>query len=296
MAPHRQPDEPEVLARHWTGSGQPSRGTSLLVSFLFIAFLLRKAFSSWLCPVGTLSECLWRAGRRTLGRNFHLTRWLDLPLRSLKYLLLGFFAWAVANLSAGATEQFMRSPYGAMADVRMLNFFRDLGETAAIVLGILVLGFGSGAELLVPLLMSLWCMARHGVPAEPLAHPSLGGRLHGLCPVRQGVPLSLAGRQTGHDQVGRVHRLPGVCCGLPVRRRVATGSAPLDARSQGRPRARLGDGRGNCSFVLRKCWVRQDVRILERRSSGLCLPAACATRQRRWPPSGVVPLTGTPPS
>lgn len=121
----------------------------LLVSFLSIAFLLRKAFCSWLCPVGTLSEYLWRAGRRTLGRNFHLTRWLDLPLRSLKYLLLGFFAWSVANMSADATEQFMRSPYGAIADVRMLNFFRDLGETAAIVLGILVL-----ASVLV---QNFWC-------------------------------------------------------------------------------------------------------------------------------------------
>ncbi len=121
----------------------------LFVTFLAIAFLLRKAFCSWLCPVGTLSEYLWRAGRWILGRNFHLRRWLDLPLRSLKYLLLGFFGWAVANMSADAIEQFMRSPYGVIADVRMLNFFRDLGETAAIVLGILV--------LMSVLVQSFWC-------------------------------------------------------------------------------------------------------------------------------------------
>lgn len=41
-------------------------------------------------------------------------------------------------MSSGAVEQFMHSPYGAIADVRMLNFFRDLGETAAIVLTIFV--------------------------------------------------------------------------------------------------------------------------------------------------------------
>ncbi len=121
----------------------------LFVTFLAIAFLLRKAFCSWLCPVGTLSEYLWRGGRRILGRNFHLPRWLDLPLRSLKYLLLGFLAWSVANMSAEAIEQFMRSPYGVIADVRMLNFFRDLGETAAIVLGVLVL-----ASVLV---QNFWC-------------------------------------------------------------------------------------------------------------------------------------------
>ncbi len=139
--------------KFWLATGQvPASHPAalfLLVSFLSIAFLLRKAFCSWLCPVGTLSEYLWRAGRRILGRNFHLTRWLDLPLRSLKYLLLGFFAWAVANMSADAIEQFMRSPYGAIADIRMLNFFRDLGETAAIVLGILVL-----ASVLV---QNFWC-------------------------------------------------------------------------------------------------------------------------------------------
>jgi len=109
----------------------------LFLSFLAIAFLFRKAFCSWLCPVGTLSEYLWRAGRRVFGRNFQLPRWLDLPLRALKYLLLAFFVWAVANMSAGDIADFMRSPYGVIADVRMLNFFRDLGETAAVVLAVL---------------------------------------------------------------------------------------------------------------------------------------------------------------
>ena len=121
----------------------------LFVSFLAIAFLFRKAFCSWLCPVGTLSEYLWRAGREIFRRNFLLPRWLDIPLRGLKYLLLGFFVWAVGNMSAEAVEQFMNSPYGAIADVRMLNFFRYLGETAAIVLLVLVI-----ASVLV---QNFWC-------------------------------------------------------------------------------------------------------------------------------------------
>ena len=121
----------------------------LLLTFLAAAFLFRKAFCSWLCPVGTLSEYLWRAGRQLFRRNFQLPRWLDLPLRGLKYLLLGFFVWAVGNMSAEAVEQFMRSPYGAIADVRMLNFFRYMGETAAIVLAILLV-----ASLFV---QNFWC-------------------------------------------------------------------------------------------------------------------------------------------
>jgi polyferredoxin len=140
-------------AKYWLATGRfPSvhpAALFLFITFLAIAFLFRKAFCSWLCPVGTLSEYLWRAGRAIFRRNFHLPRWIDLPLRALKYLLLGFFVWAVANMSAAAVEEFMRSPYGAIADVRMLNFFRDLGETACIVLAVLVV-----ASVLV---QNFWC-------------------------------------------------------------------------------------------------------------------------------------------
>jgi polyferredoxin len=110
----------------------------LLVTFLSIAFLFRKAFCSWLCPVGTISEYLWRLGRTVFRRNFHVPRWVDIPLRGLKYLLLGFFVWAVSSMSANAIAAFMQSPYGIVADVKMLNFFRFIGETGLIVLGVLV--------------------------------------------------------------------------------------------------------------------------------------------------------------
>jgi polyferredoxin len=121
----------------------------LLVTFLAMAFLLRKAFCGWLCPIGTLSEYLWRAGRKLFGSNPRLPRWLDLPLRGLKYLLLGFFVWAVSSMSAAEIASFMRSPYGVIADVKMLNFFRFLGETGLIVIGVLVL-----ASTLV---QNFWC-------------------------------------------------------------------------------------------------------------------------------------------
>ena len=111
----------------------------LLITFVSMAFLFRKAFCSWLCPIGTLSEYLWLVGRKILRRNLYFPRWLDVPLRGLKYLLLGFFVWAVSSMSAEAIAAFMRSPYGVIADVKMLNFFRSIGETGLIVLGILVL-------------------------------------------------------------------------------------------------------------------------------------------------------------
>ena len=42
----------------------------LFMAFLGMSLLLKKAFCSWLCPVGTLSEFLWRVGRKIFRRNF----------------------------------------------------------------------------------------------------------------------------------------------------------------------------------------------------------------------------------
>jgi polyferredoxin len=121
----------------------------LFGAFVLMSVLLKKAFCSWLCPVGTLSEYLHKLGRRIFGRNLRLPRWADIPLRGLKYLLLGFFVFVIGAMSAETLLGFMNTPYGLIADVKMLNFFRDMGLTAAIVLGALV--------LLSMLVQNFWC-------------------------------------------------------------------------------------------------------------------------------------------
>ncbi len=124
-------------------------GMFLLIAFLAMSFLFRKAFCSWLCPVGTISEYLWRLGHELFRRNFVLPRWLDLPLRGLMYMLLGFGVWAVSSMAAGELASFMSSPYGVVADVKMLNFFRHLGEAGATTLAVLAV-----ASLLI---QNFWC-------------------------------------------------------------------------------------------------------------------------------------------
>ncbi len=109
-------------------------GMLLLCAFLGASLFLKKSFCSWLCPVGTISEALWKLGRKLVGRSVVLPRWVDVPLRGLKYLLMSSFLFAVGTMSAGAIEQFLAGPYGAVADVQMLNFFRHLGQTAAAIL------------------------------------------------------------------------------------------------------------------------------------------------------------------
>lgn len=106
----------------------------LMIAFLVISIVFRKAFCGWLCPIGTISEALWKMGRRLLGRNWRFPRWIDLPMRGLKYLLLAFFVYAIGGMSAAAIEAFLASPYGLVADIKMLHFFMHLSGTAAITL------------------------------------------------------------------------------------------------------------------------------------------------------------------
>lgn len=112
----------------------------LFLGFVGMSLFLKKSFCSWLCPVGTFSEILANVGRRVYGRTFRLPRWLDIPVRGLKYLLLAFFAVIIGGMTAEALDSFMASPYGLMADVKMLNFFRGMGLTAMLVVGLLVIG------------------------------------------------------------------------------------------------------------------------------------------------------------
>src|SRR5512147_2596384 len=94
-------------------------GMFMLIAFLAISFLYRKAFCSWICPIGTLSEWLWQLGDAVFGRTFALPRWADIPLRSLKYILFGLFAYVVVTMPVPAIREFLASPYGLVADVKM---------------------------------------------------------------------------------------------------------------------------------------------------------------------------------
>ncbi len=120
--------------KYWLQTGiineiHPS-GLFIFLAILAVGLFLKKAFCSWLCPVGTLSESLWRLGQKLFKRNFRVARWLDYPLRSLKYLLLLFFVYAILRMDAVSLRQFIYSPYNKVADVKMYLFFADVSMFA----------------------------------------------------------------------------------------------------------------------------------------------------------------------
>lgn len=115
-------------------------GMFLLVAFLGMSWLLRKSFCSWLCPVGTISEYLWLFGKKRFRRNWTIPKVGDIALRSLKYILMGLFLYAVASMSVEGIKAFLDGPYGVVADVKMLNFFRTLTIVGVAVMAALVVG------------------------------------------------------------------------------------------------------------------------------------------------------------
>ena len=120
--------------KYWLETGivnqiHPS-GFFIFVAIVAVSFLFKKAFCSWLCPIGTLSESLWMLGEKLFGRNLRITKWIDRPLRSLKYLLLLFFAVAIWRMDVASMKAFIESPYNRMADVKMYLFFAQISSTA----------------------------------------------------------------------------------------------------------------------------------------------------------------------
>jgi polyferredoxin len=104
-----------------------------------------------------------------MRRNLTVPRWLDIPLRGLKYVLMALFLYIVVSMSAEALNDFMLAPFGIVADVKMLNFFREISITGVSVLAALV--------LLSVVIQNFWC--RYLCP-----YGALMGLVSMLSPVR----------------------------------------------------------------------------------------------------------------
>lgn len=125
-------------------------GLFILVAILAVSWIFGKSFCSWLCPVGLVSETVGDLGDKIFGRRLRLPRWLDYPLRSIKYLLLGFFVYSIFFLMTPlALRAFLDTPYNAVADVKMYYFFAEVSRFSLIVIGVLL--------LLSVIIRNFWC-------------------------------------------------------------------------------------------------------------------------------------------
>lgn len=113
-------------------------GFFIFLAIVFISLVFGKAFCSWLCPIGFLSELIGDFGEKLFKKKIKLPKWLDYPLRSLKYFLLGFLFYAVLILmSETAIKAFLDSPYNLVSDIKMYYFFADISQFSLIVISVL---------------------------------------------------------------------------------------------------------------------------------------------------------------
>ncbi len=116
---------------------------------LILAITVRRGFCSWVCPIGTAEEYLWKTGRKLFGGNLNPPQWIDLPLRSLKYVLLAFFLYHILLMPLDEFRQFIYGPYNRIADIKMYHFFSHISMTTTVVLLILA--------VLSILIKNFWC-------------------------------------------------------------------------------------------------------------------------------------------
>ncbi len=125
-----------------TGTIEPVHPAALFLFMAVVAVsvLFKKAFCGWICPIGTISQYLWMAGEKLFGRNYTMPRVLDIALRGIKYLAMGFFLVMIGLvIRTNMMLLFFISDYYKIVDVRTMRFFTEMSTPTAVFLVIILL-------------------------------------------------------------------------------------------------------------------------------------------------------------
>jgi polyferredoxin len=121
----------------FTGIVEPIHPAAMImfVTIVGVSFLFKKGFCGWICPIGTLSQYLWMVGRRVFGRNLVIPKVMDIPLRSIKYLVMAFFLFVIGiTISPSMMALFFISDYYKIVDIKTMKFFTEMSTTTAVFL------------------------------------------------------------------------------------------------------------------------------------------------------------------
>jgi NAD-dependent dihydropyrimidine dehydrogenase PreA subunit len=121
-------------------------GMVILLAALLMSFVVAKSFCGWICPIGFLSDLLEKLRHRLFGPKSKVEGpWgvvrtiVDGMMRSIKYVLLGFFFYAIIGMSTAGLNSFLNSDYNTVADVKMYHFFATISLRATVIIAILTL-------------------------------------------------------------------------------------------------------------------------------------------------------------
>lgn len=109
-------------------------GPFILLAIIAVSFVIGKSFCGWLCPLGFLSELLYKA-RKYLSPSFKPPPpWLDYALGTLKYVMLAFFVFIIFfAMDMAALRSFLDGDFNRISDIRMYYFFARITPLAAFI-------------------------------------------------------------------------------------------------------------------------------------------------------------------
>jgi polyferredoxin len=97
-------------------------GLVIIIGALSVSLLFKRGFCGWICPLGTLWEAIALGGRRLLGKNVRVPRWLDIAGRVFRYLITAAIVFILFILvPIQEAIDFRTLPYMWTADIKTIS-------------------------------------------------------------------------------------------------------------------------------------------------------------------------------
>lgn len=150
-------------------------GLVIIIAAIVVSLMFKRGFCGWVCPVGSVWETSGWLGRRLIGQNIRVPRWLDFGGRGFRYLLAAAFTGFLLIVPVQEAVEFRKLPYMWVADLKILG----------IMIQPIYLVVAGAAAVLSMLFGSVWC--RYLCPlgglygALGMASPCTVVRDDGLC-------------------------------------------------------------------------------------------------------------------
>lgn len=118
-------------------------GLVIIIGAIAVSVLFKRGFCGWICPVGTVWEASAALGRRVMGKNVRVWRWLDLFGRGVRYVIAGLFMAGLLAVPLDQAVAFRELPYMWVADLKIIHIMAQPTYLAVIFLAA-VLSFAFG--------------------------------------------------------------------------------------------------------------------------------------------------------
>ncbi|BDY03046.1 4Fe-4S binding protein [Ferrimonas sp. YFM] len=132
-----------ISLRAWVEQGVlDHQHPAALVMFLALmasALVTKRAFCSWICAVGFISELIYRRGHKAVKSGIRIPNWLDSGLRMTKYGVLIWLLTLVLEIPSIELASYLDSDKHLMADLSMWKQFTHPNVVMMVLLAMLLL-------------------------------------------------------------------------------------------------------------------------------------------------------------